>query len=220
MRRGGESGPAIVPGDPQGSLLVRALRYEDHEMPPTGKLPSSAIADVEHWVKLGAPDPRDRADGDSAAAPTAKKRTIDFAAARKHWAYQPVCNPVVPAVKHAEWPQNEIDRFVLARLEARGLTPAPGADRRTLLRRVSLDLVGLPPAYNEVEAFVNDESPRAYEKVVDRLLASPHYGERWGRHWLDVARYADTKDLVLVFGDDAIRPYAYTYRDYVIRGLQ
>ncbi len=219
LRRGGESGPAIVPGDPQGSLLVRALRYEDHEMPPKGKLPSSAIADVERWVKMGAPDPRDRADGDSAASPSAKKRTIDFAAARKHWAYQPVHNPAVPAVKHSPWPQNEIDRFVLARLEARGLTPAPAADRRTLLRRVSLDLIGLPPTYSEVEAFVNDDSPRAYERVVDRLLASPHYGERWGRHWLDVARYADTKDLVLVFGDNAIRPYAYTYRDYVTKAL-
>ncbi len=219
LRQGGESGPAIVPGDPQGSLLVRALRYEDHEMPPKGKLPSSAIADVEHWVKLGAPDPRDRAESDSAAAPTAKKRTIDFAAARKHWAYQPVRNPAVPAVQHAAWTNNETDRFVLARLEARGLTPAPAADRRTLLRRVSLDLIGLPPTYGEVEAFVNDDSPRAYEKVVDRLLASPHYGERWGRHWLDVARYADTKDLVLVFGDDAIRPYAYTYRDYVTKAL-
>ncbi len=219
LRRGGESGPAIVPGDPQGSLLVRALRYEDHEMPPKGKLAPSAIADVEHWVKIGAPDPRDRADSDAAAAPTAKTRQIDFAAARKHWAYQPVRNPPVPAVQHTAWPQNEIDRFVLARLEARGLTPSPAADRRTLLRRVSLDLIGLPPTYQEVEAFANDESPRAYEKVVDRLLASPHYGERWGRHWLDVARYADTKDLVLVFGDDAIRPYAYTYRDYVTRAL-
>jgi hypothetical protein len=122
-------------------------------------------------------------------------------------------------VKNTAWSQNEIDRFILAQLEAQGLTPAPAADRRTLLRRLALDLIGLPPTYREIESFANDDSPRALEKVVDRLLASPHYGERWGRHWLDVARYADTKDLVLVFGDDAIRPYAYTYRDYVTKAF-
>jgi len=218
LRRGGESGPAIVPGNPQASLLVRALRYEDHEMPPKGKLPPAAIADVERWVKMGAPDPRDQPDGEQPQSP-GSKRTIDFAQARKHWAFQPVVNPPVPAVKNAAWPHNEIDRFVLAQLEAHSLSPAPPADRRKLLRRVSLDLVGLPPTYAEVEAFENDGSPRAFENVVDRLLASPHYGERWGRHWLDVARYADTKDLVLVFGDDAIRPYAYTYRDYVTKAF-
>jgi hypothetical protein len=219
LRRGGESGPAVVPGDAPGSLLVRALRYEDHEMPPKGKLPPSAIADVEHWVKMGAPDPRDRPDGEAPQSPGKKQRTIDFVAARKHWAYQPVRNPPVPQVKNSAWGHNEIDRFVLAQLEARGLEPAPAADRRTLLRRVALDLIGLPPTYREIESFANDDSPRAFEKVVDRLLASPHYGERWGRHWLDVARYADTKDLVLVFGDDAIRPYAYTYRDYVTKAF-
>jgi hypothetical protein len=219
LRRGGESGPAVVPGDVQSSLLVRAIRYEDHEMPPKGKLPPAAIADVERWVKLGAPDPRDRPDGERSQPAATKKRTIDFAAARKHWAYQPVHNPPLPAVKNAAWAHNEIDRFVLARLEARGLSPSLAADRRTLMRRVSFDLIGLPPTYREVEAFANDDSPRAFENVVDRLLASPHYGERWGRHWLDVARYADTKDLVLVFGDDAIRPYAYTYRDYVTKAF-
>jgi mono/diheme cytochrome c family protein len=219
LRRGGESGPAVVAGDAPGSLLVRALRYEDHEMPPKGKLPPSAIADVEHWVKMGAPDPRDRPDGEASQLPGKKQRTIDFVAARKHWAYQPMRNPSVPQVKNTAWAHNEVDRFVLAQLEARGLSPAPAADRRTLLRRVSLDLIGLPPTYQEIESFANDDSPRAFEKVVDRLLASPHYGERWGRHWLDVARYADTKDLVLVFGDDAIRPYAYTYRDYVTKAF-
>jgi mono/diheme cytochrome c family protein len=219
LRRGGESGPAVVAGDAPGSLLVRALRYEDHEMPPKGKLPPSAIADVEHWVKMGAPDPRDRPDGEASQSPGKKQRTIDFVAARKHWAYRPVRNPSVPQVKNTAWAHNEVDRFVLAQLEARGLSPAPAADRRTLLRRVSLDLIGLPPTYQEIESFENDDSPRAFEKVVDRLLASPHYGERWGRHWLDVARYADTKDLVLVFGDDAIRPYAYTYRDYVTKAF-
>jgi mono/diheme cytochrome c family protein len=219
LRRGGESGPAVVPGDVEGSLLVRALRYEDHEMPPKGKLPPAEIADVERWVKLGAADPRDRADGEATQAPVKKQRTIDFASARKHWSFQPVRNPPLPNVRNAAWPLNEIDRFVLAQLEAHNLSPALPAERRTLIRRVSLDLTGLPPTYEEVEAFTRDESPRAFEKVVDRLLASPHYGERWGRHWLDVARYADTKDLVLVFGDDAIRPYAYTYRDYVTKAF-
>ncbi|HET6326080.1 MAG TPA: PSD1 and planctomycete cytochrome C domain-containing protein [Planctomycetaceae bacterium] len=219
LRRGGESGAALVPGDVAGSLLVRALRYEDHEMPPKGKLPPAAIADVERWVKMGAPDPRDRPDSEVPQTPGKRQRVIDFTEARKHWAYQPVRNPPLPVVKNAGWSHNEVDRFVLAQLEARGLRPAPEADRRTLLRRVSLDLVGLPPTFREVEAFANDDSPRAFEKVVDRLLASPHYGERWGRHWLDVARYADTKDLVLVFGDDAIRPYAYTYRDYVTKAF-
>ncbi len=219
LRRGGESGAALVPGDVAGSLLVRALRYEDHEMPPKGKLTPAAIADVERWVKMGAPDPRDRPDTEVEQSPGKKQRVIDFAKARKHWAYQPVRNPPLSVVKNAAWSHNEVDRFVLAQLEARGLMPAPEADRRTLLRRASLDLIGLPPTFGEIEAFANDNSPRAFEKVVDRLLASPHYGERWGRHWLDVARYADTKDLVLVFGDDAIRPYAYTYRDYVTKAL-
>ena len=122
-------------------------------------------------------------------------------------------------MKNKSWAKTEIDRFVLARLEAAGLSPSPPADRRTLIRRAYFDLVGVPPTFQEVEAFENDGSDRAFETVVDRLLASPHYGERWGRHWLDVARYADTKDLVLVFGKDAIRPYAYTYRDYVIRAF-
>ncbi|HEV8003317.1 MAG TPA: PSD1 and planctomycete cytochrome C domain-containing protein [Planctomycetaceae bacterium] len=219
LRRGGESGAALVPGDVPGSLLVRALRYEDHEMPPKGKLSPAAIADVERWVKMGAPDPRDRPDSEVQPTPGKKQRVIDFAEARKHWAYQPVRNPPLPDVKDTTWSHNEVDRLVLGQLEARGLTPAPAADRRTLLRRVSLDLIGLPPTFREVESFANDDSPRAFEKVVDRLLASPHYGERWGRHWLDVARYADTKDLVLVFGDDAIRPYAYTYRDYVTKAF-
>jgi len=144
---------------------------------------------------------------------------IDFEAARHHWAYQPITPPQLPVVEDREWASSPIDRFVLAKLEAAGLTPSPRADGRTLIRRVSFDLIGLPPTPEEVEAFVEDDSPDAYSRLVDRLLGSPHYGERWGRHWLDVARYADTKDLVLTIGEDAIRPYAYTYRDYVIRAF-
>ena len=225
IRKGGESGPAVAPGNANGSLLIQAVRYEDHEMPPKGKLPASVIADFAQWVRMGAPDPRDRPDSESPAPvgnqPTPRKKgsKIDFDAARKHWAYQPVRMPALPTVKDKSWAKTEIDRFVLARLEAAGLSPSPAADRRTLIRRAYFDLVGVPPTFQEVEAFENDGSDRAFETVVDRLLASPHYGERWGRHWLDVARYADTKDLVLVFGKDAIRPYAYTYRDYVIRAF-
>jgi len=136
-----------------------------------------------------------------------------------HWAFKPVTKPTVPKGQNADWPRVDIDRFLLSRLEAAGLSPSPRTDRRTLLRRVYFDLIGLPPTFAEVQTFVADDSPDAFAKVVDRLLASPRYGERWGRHWLDVARYADTKDLVLAFGADRIRPYAYTYRDYVIRAF-
>ena len=123
-------------------------------------------------------------------------------------------------VPDASWASSPIDRFVFAKLRAAGLTPSPKADKRTLLRRATYDLIGLPPTAAEVEAFLKDDSSEAFAKAVDRLLASPHYGERWGRHWLDVARYADTKDGVLMFGDDRPRPFAYTYRDYVIKALQ
>ena len=133
---------------------------------------------------------------------------------REHWAYQPVARPAPPQVQNTAWVRTELDGFVLAKLQAKGLTPSPEADRRTLIRRLTFDLIGLPPTIEEVEAFAADPSPDAYERVVDRLLASPHYGERWGRHWLDVARYADTKGYA--FERDRRYPYAYTYRDYVI----
>ena len=157
--------------------------------------------------------------GVEAAAGSAPKRGIDFEESGKHWAYQPIRRPTPPVVKDATGPASPLDAFVLARLEAAGLTPSPPADRRTLLRRVCFDLIGLPPTIEEIEAFEKDRAPDAYERVVDQLLASPHYGERWGRHWLDVARYADTKDGVLMFGDNRVRPFAYTYRDYVIRAF-
>ena len=144
---------------------------------------------------------------------------LDFESARSHWAYQPIRCPPVPTVVRRDWSVSPIDSFVLASLEAAGLTPSPAADRRTLIRRAYYDLTGLPPTAADVEAFANDRSPDAFARVVDRLLTSPHYGERWGRHWLDVARYADTKDGVLMFGDDRVRPYSYTYRDYVIRAF-
>ncbi len=216
MRKGGDTGPAVVPGDLEASLLVKAVRYDDEvlRMPPQGKLPEREIAALAQWVKHGAMSP-----------PTAKTAAgklpagLDFESARGHWSYRPIRQPAVPAIHQRDWPRSPIDSFVLAKLEAGGLTPSPPADRRTLIRRAYYDLVGLPPTAEEVDRFENDRSPDAFARVVDRLLASPRYGERWGRHWLDVARYADTKDGVLMFGDDRVRPFAYTYRDYVIRAF-
>jgi hypothetical protein len=212
MRKGGATGPAVVPGKPTESLLLKALNYTDDtlQMPPKKKLPAAVIADFETWILHGAADPRDTplpSQGD------------DLKAARQHWAFHPIRLPEVPNVAHPEWAISPVDCFILHQLEARGLSPSSQSDRRTLLRRVSYDLVGLPPTAEEADAFEKDDAPDAFARVVDRLLASPHYGERWGRHWLDVARYADTKDGVLMFGDDRIRPYAYTYRDYVIRAF-
>ncbi len=220
MRKGGDMGPAVVPGDVDASLLVQAVRYQDEalRMPPKGKLPDATVASIEHWVKGGAAVPQ---SAEVPVASTVSRRPggIDFEAAAKHWAYHPIRKPPVPEVHRRDWPISPIDSFVLARLEASGLTPSPPVDRRVLLRRVAYDLIGLPPTAEEIAAFELDQSPDAYARVVDRLLASPHYGERWGRHWLDVARYADTKDGVLMFGDDRVRPFAYTYRDYVVRAF-
>jgi hypothetical protein len=214
LRKGGETAPAVVPGKPAQSLLLQALRQTGElKMPPplAEKLPAAVIADFEKWIAMGAPDPRDGSG--------AKASGIDFAVAGRHWAYRPLLAAQPPTVKDAAWIATPIDRFILAKLEAIGMTPSPRADRRTLIRRAYYDLIGLPPTAEEVEAFVDDPASDAFAKVVDRLLASPQYGERWGRHWLDVARYADTKDGVLMFGADRIRPYAYTYRDYVIKAL-
>ncbi len=221
MRKGGQSGPAVVPGKPEESPLVEAIRYDDEStrMPPKGKLPAAAITALEEWVKAGAAEPPVKVGSAGSSPGGAKARGIDLAAARKHWAYQPIRRHDPPPVKNQSWPRTPIDGFVLARLEASGLTPSPPADRRTLLRRTYYDLIGLPPTAEEIAAFESDRSEDALARVVDRLLASPRYGERWGRHWLDVARYADTKDGVLMFGDDRVRPYAYTYRDYVIRAF-
>ncbi len=210
--KGGDTGPAIVPGDVEKSLLIKAIRYADadFQMPPKNKkLSADKIADFEAWVKMGAPDPR------TTSAKAVSSVVTD--AARKHWAYAPVRPPAKPVVKNSGWLQQPLDSFVLAKLEAKKLSPTPRADKRTLLRRATYDLLGLPPTVEEVESFVADASPEAYAKVVDRLLASKHYGERWGRYWLDIARYADTKGYV--FEEERRYPYSYTYRDYVIRAL-
>jgi hypothetical protein len=205
--RGGDSGPAVVPGRPEKSLLVQAVRHTHPElrMPPDKKLSSTQVADLEAWVKMGAPDPRGMA---ARAAPEG----IDRERAKRFWSFQPVRDPAPPAVKERAWPANPIDRFLLARLEERGMRPAPEANRRTLIRRVTFDLTGLPPTPAEIDAFLTDRSPEAWNKVIDRLLSSPHYGERWGRHWLDVARYADTSGC----NSDFPLPDVWRYRNYVI----
>lgn len=212
MLKGGDTGPALVPGEVEKSLIIKAIRYTDDDlkMPPKNKkLSAEQIADLETWVKMGAPDPRTNS--------LAVAKNVVTAEARKHWAYQPVRSPAPPPVKNSKWVQAPIDNFVLARLEAKNLTPSPRADKRTLIRRATYDLIGLPPTAEEVDAFLADNSPNAFAKVVDRLLASPHYGERWGRYWLDIARYADTKGYV--FEEERRYAFAYTYRDYVIRAL-
>jgi hypothetical protein len=189
MRTGGASGqPAVIPGDPDKSLLIRAIRYADPklQMPMGGKLPDRVIRDFEEWVRMGAPDPRGE------VAPATAWQAYDFDEAKKFWSFQPVKDRQPPQVKNAVWVRTPIDRFILAKLEEKGLKPAADADRRTLIRRATFDLTGLPPTPREVEDFLSDRSPNAFEKVVDRLLASPAYGERWGRHWLDLVRYADT----------------------------
>jgi hypothetical protein len=215
MLLGGNTGPAIVPGKPDESLLIQAIRYadEDLQMPPPdhgGKLTETQIADFVEWVRRGAPDPR-------VAAMAAGGKAYG-GVGKAHWAFQPVKKPDVPVVKDASWVQSPVDNFVLARLEGVGLHPNPIADKRTLIRRVTFDLIGLPPSEPEIQRFVADDSPDAYDKVVERLLASPQYGERWARYWLDVARYSDTK------GDPPKRndprfPHAWTYRDYVINAF-
>ena len=207
--QGGDSGAALVPGDPEQSLLVRAVRYGDAnlQMPPTGKLPQAEIDDLVAWVKSGAFDPRTQNDAKPAAAVKPD--------GREHWAFQPVRVPEAPPVRDEQWIRNEIDRFVLARLEAEGLAPAPEADRRTLLRRASFDLVGLPPTPAELADFEADTSPDAFARVVDRLLASPHYGERWGRRWLDLARYSDSNGL----DENLAMAQAWRYRDWVVGAL-
>jgi mono/diheme cytochrome c family protein len=201
----GTDGEAVVvAGEPAKSRLIRSVnRQGDFPMPPKKALPAEAVAALTEWVKAGAAYPSDQA----------KKTGAD---GRNHWAFQPVKPPAVPQVKVARGAiQNEIDAFILPDLAKKGLAAAPRADRRTLIRRAYYDLIGLPPPAAEVEAFENDSDPAAWEKLIDRLLASPHYGERWARYWLDLARYADTKGYVLQ--DDRSFPYAYTYRDYVIR---
>ncbi|HEV8605147.1 MAG TPA: PSD1 and planctomycete cytochrome C domain-containing protein [Tepidisphaeraceae bacterium] len=212
LEKGGDSGVVIVPGDPEKSLLIKAVRWkdEDLQMPPKQKLSDGQIKDFEQWVKMGSPYPA------AAKKAAVKSPEEQLAEARKFWSFVPPKQPVAPVVRPG-WAKTDVDRFVQAKLEERGLTCGPMADRRTLIRRATFDLTGLPPRIEDVEAFVADQSPNAFEKVVDRLLASPQYGERWGRYWLDVSRYADSKGYV--FEEERRYPYSYTYRDWVVRAL-
>ena len=205
---GGDSGPAIVPGKPEESPLIEALRFESFEMPPEGQLPRETIEDFVKWIEMGAPDPR------TGTAPV-RSSEIDLEAGRQHWSFRPVSMPEVPTLKDNEWPLADIDRFVLAQIESAGLSPGKDADKLTLLRRVTFDLTGLPPTLEEQDAFLADDRTDALDRVVDRLLDSPAFGERWGRHWLDVARFSESTGggRSLLFGD------AWRYRDYVIESF-
>ena len=205
-----------MPGKPEESLLIRAVQQVDEKlkMPMGSKLEVQQIADLVEWVKAGAPWPQSQV-----SHPAASGDTVISAERRKFWSFQPIQKPALPPVQDSRWVKSPIDQFILSRLEADGLAPVKPADKRTLIRRASLDLTGLPPTPQEVEAFLKDSSPTAFGTVVDRLLASPHYGERWGRYWLDVARY----------GEDDVRggsprgrevyPNAWRYRDWVIEAF-
>ncbi len=209
--KGGASGPAVSLDKPNESLLLQALRYtsDDLKMPPKGKLPQTQIDVLTRWVNMGVPWSAEVVKAKPAGPPTVNAETRNF------WAFRPVQRPEVPTVKNAAWVTNAIDRFILAKLEANNLQPVAPAPKAALLRRVTYDLTGLPPTPQEVEAFLADDSAGAYEKVVDRLLASPHYGEHWARHWLDLVRYAETNS----FERDGAKPFVWRYRDYVIRAF-
>jgi hypothetical protein len=211
MLKGGASGPALIPGDPDRSLMIQAVRqtHAKLKMPPTGKLPEDAIEVLTTWVRDGAAWPQHQ-------APAAGGKSGITPEQRQWWAFQPVKKVDSPAVKNTKWAVTPIDRFVLRQLEAKGLQPVQQADRRTLLRRASYDLTGLPPSPQEVDSFLRDASPDAFAKAVDRLLASPRYGERWGRYWLDIARYADQQ---LNAGGDQTTANAWRYRDWVVQAF-
>jgi cytochrome c553 len=215
IRMGGDTGHAVVPGSVKESLLLKRLHSTDKDemMPPKkegGPLPAETIAKFEQWIAMGAPDPRE-----SGPAKPALTRKIDLEEGRKFWAYQPPKSSPAPVLKDTAWPRTEVDRFLRAAQEAKGLKPVADADKLTLLRRAYFDLVGLPPKPEEIDAFLKDTTPDAFAKVVDRLLASPQFGERWGRHWLDVARYAESTGKERNF----TLPTAWRYRDWVIAAL-
>jgi mono/diheme cytochrome c family protein len=208
---GGDSGPAIVPGKQNESLLIEAIQFDSNanfQMPPKGKLPDHEIAALTEWVRRGAPFPG------GAAVAERNKNKIDFEQARRFWSFVPVENKKLPTTKQSKWSRQRIDHFVLAGMEGQGLKPSAESDRATLLRRLTFDLIGLPPTPEEVTAFINDKSPQAYEAAVDRLLKSPHFGERWARVWLDLARYTDrTASWLYSTGQ------AHLYRDWVVRAM-
>jgi mono/diheme cytochrome c family protein len=215
---GGDSGPAIVPGKPEESPLVAAIRYEGPEMPPKGKLPQRQVEALTQWVQMGAPWPWGGAPASSGAEPAAGIRKPGYQvtdADRSHWSFRPLKRPNVPVISGVVGPITAVDSFIKAALRAKGLEPNPPASKHELIRRVTYDLTGLPPTPAEVEAFEADKSPDAFAKLVDRLLDSPRYGEKWGRHWLDLVRFAETNS----YERDGVKPNAWRYRDYVIRSF-
>jgi Protein of unknown function (DUF1553)/Protein of unknown function (DUF1549)/Planctomycete cytochrome C len=212
MVGGGDSGPAVVPGKPAESLLITAIHYSDEpQMPPDGKLRPQDIDILTEWIERGAPWPK------SSATSRAARGGFEITAEdRAFWSFQPIADPPPPSVNNASWPQTTIDAFILASLEKASLAPSQPADKRTLIRRATFDIIGLPPAQEEVEAFLADDSPDAFARVIDRLLASPHYGERWARHWLDVARYGE--DQAHTF-EARLYSQGFRYRDWIVNAL-
>jgi hypothetical protein len=220
MKKGGKHGPAIIPGNPDKSLLITAVRQTDPalKMPYGGKLKPSEVADLEAWVKAGAPWPASTA---SAATSSKDGKYVITPERRNFWSFLPLKNLSIPEVKDTKWPKSPIDHFILAALEKEGIKPVAPASRHDLLRRAYLDLTGLPPTPDDYPAFEKDNSPDAFARVVDRLLASPHYGERWARVWLDVARYGEDDYRSLNPNPRGYRPYpnAWAYRDWVVRAF-
>ncbi|MBM4052930.1 MAG: DUF1549 domain-containing protein, partial [Planctomycetes bacterium] len=226
-RKGGGSGPGVVPGKPDESLLIEAVRYhnDDLQMPPKGKLTDDQIKALERWVTMGAPDPRESAtakpasgSGGAAAVevPAGELTKEDIEKGRSWWAYVAPRPQPAPVVKDAAWPSDDIDRFVLASMESKGLSPVKDVAAIDLVRRVTFDLTGLPPTPAEVAAFLRDKQPGAYERLVDRLLGTRAFAEHWGRHWLDVARYAESSGRE----GNSVYPYAWRYRDWVIDSFE
>jgi hypothetical protein len=218
MVRGGDSGAAVMPGNPDKSLLLAAIRYEELEMPPEGRLDERIIRDFETWIKSGAVDPREAKPAGLTNADHSEG-IIDWERARQFWAFQPPIRLPAPENRDSEWAANKTDRFVLARLESAGISPNPPADKATFIRRLMFDLTGLPPTPDQVRAFVNDQHPAAKERLVDDLLGSPEHAERWARLWLDVARYAEDQAHIVGSNDSLVYPNAYRYRDWVINAL-
>ena len=212
LLKGGPSGGAILPTDLPSSLILKAIHYEGPQMPPSGKMPGDAIITLTKWVNMGAPY---ASSARSEEAPKPFKPPQVNAETMKFWSFQPIRNPQIPSVKNRAWVKSPIDAFILQKLDKNHLTPAAPAARTALIRRAYYDLIGLPPTPEEVRAFVADSSPKAYERVIDRLLASPQYGEKWGRHWLDLVHFAETNS----YERDGVKPNAWRYRDYVINAF-
>src|SRR5260370_4094389 len=217
LRKGGVAGPVIVPGKPDESRLLRAVSYTDPhlQMPAGGKLPESTLADFRQWIAGGAVDPR--TDSGATNSSTGPLKGMSIEDGRKWWAFQPVHAMPKPMVKDAAWARSEIDPFILSKLEATGVKPSPPADPRTLVRRVYVDLWGYKPTYEEVEAFAADHAPEAHAPLLDSLLASPHHVEQWGRHWMDVARFAE--DNPTSEATNPPYPFAWRYRDWIIEAI-